>query len=84
MAPSTNMPTARTKPNNTTIFMVRPMTCNTNTPVKNDPGMATPTRDAERQPNTATTTIITSNTALMTLFSKVERRSIMSVDLSWA
>ena len=84
MAPSTNMPTASTKPNNTTMFMVSPIRCSTSTPVRNDPGMATPTKDAERQPSTATTTIITSNTALMTLFSKVDKRSMMSVDLSCA
>ena len=82
MAPSTNIPTAKTKPNKTTIFMVRPSACRTKTPVKNDPGMATPTRPAERRPKDATTTIITKITALITLFSRLLRRSLIISDLS--
>ena len=75
MAPSTSMPTARIRLNSTTIFTGRPSEDRVRMPSRKEPGMAMPTRPAERMPSAPTMTIMTSSTALRTLF----RRSVSMV-----
>ena len=68
MAPSTSIPTARIRLNRTTMFMVRPSVEMTRMPVRNEPGIASPTSPAVRAPSAPMTTIITRITAAITLF----------------
>ena len=68
MAPSTSIPTARIKLNKTTMFMVRPRFDKARMPSRNEPGMAMPTKPAERKPRAAMMITMTSRMALVTLF----------------
>ena len=77
------MPTAMISENSTTMLMVRPDSPSTRIPVRNEPGIATPTSSAERGPRAAMTTIITSSTAVRTLFCRSRSMLRMSSDLSW-
>ena len=82
MAPSTSMPATRIRLNSTTILSVRPMLQITRMPVRNAPGMVSPTSTAERGPMAAITTMITSTMAVSTLLSRSERISRTSSDWS--
>ena len=83
MAPSTSMPTASMSENRTTILIVSPRTANTRMPVRNDPGMASPTRMPLRTPKAPMITIRTNRTALSTLFWRSARMVRIWTDLSW-
>ena len=83
MAPSTSMPTARISENRTTMLTVSPRSDSTRMPVRNDPGMAMPTSPAVRTPKAPTTTIMTSRTALMTLFWRSLSIVRISSERSW-
>ena len=52
-------------------------------PVRNEPGIAIPTKPAERRPNAATITTMTSRIAARTLFCRSLSMVRMLVDLSW-
>ena len=65
------------------MLMVSPSAASTRIPVRNEPGMAMPTKAPVRQPSAATTTIITNSTALITLFLRSPSIMRMSSDLSW-
>ena len=65
------------------MLMVKPSTASTRMPARNEAGMATPTKPADRTPRAATTTIMTSNTALITLFCKSPSMVRISLDRSW-
>ena len=82
IVPSTSMPTAMMSENSTTMLIVSPAKPSTRMPVRKEPGMETPTRPAVRSPSAATTTIITSTIAAMTLLWRSRSMSRMSSDLS--
>ena len=80
MAPSTSMPATRIRLNSTTMLSVSPILQITRIPVRNAPGMVSPTITAERGPMAAITTIRTSTMAVSTLFSRSLRISRTSSD----
>ena len=67
----------------TTMFMVRPNIEMTRIPNRKEPGIATPTSPALRNPSAATTTIITSTIAAMMLFCRSVRKVMVNSDWSW-
>ena len=82
MAPSTNIPTTRISENRTTMFMVKPIVQSAITPARNAPGIARPTRIADRVPSAKTITIITRITAAITFASRSVSRSLTLLDWS--
>ncbi len=65
------------------MLMVRPSAVSTRMPARNDPGMAMPTKAADRTPSAATMTIITRTTENTTLFCRSLSMVRMRSDLSW-
>ena len=66
IAPSTNIPTARIKPNITMLEIVTPITPSKTKHSKKEVGIAKPTRIAPREPNDTKTTIMTRAIAVRT------------------
>ena len=82
MAPSTSMPATSMRLNRTTILRVKPIPQITRIPVRNAPGMVSPTKSAERGPMAAMIRTITSTMAVSTLLSRSLRMSRTSPDWS--
>ena len=65
MAPSTRIPTDKTMPNITIILRVRSMVPMIKKPIRNDVGIAIPTKPADRTPKAITAMIMTNKIAVM-------------------
>ncbi len=65
------------------MFSVSPKAPITSIPVRNEPGIAMPTKRPERTPSAAITTTMTSRIALSTLFCRSPSTCRMSFERSW-
>ena len=84
IAPSTNIPTARIKPNITMFDIAMPITDINAKHNRNDVGIAKPTSNADLIPKDANTTIITSAIAVRTELSSCPTMPSTSLDKSMA
>ena len=83
MASSTSMPTARIRLNSATILSVSPAIQRPRMPVRNDAGIAMPTKIDARPPSTNMMMTKTSSTPVITLFCRSARSCRMVFDSSW-